>query len=157
QHRDENEFYEGLGPAQMLERIADYVVAGGLLTEIPPGTPIFRARTHARSETLTTAADLGTAPTDKTFSNRMSPAGIAHFYGALDAETAVAEVWDGRQPGRDVVTVGTFTCQTAIPVIDLARLPEEPSLFDAERRHLRPVIWFLREFSDRVSEPVNAP
>jgi hypothetical protein len=30
-------------------------------------------------------------------------------------------------------------------------------LFDAERRHLRPVIWFLREFSNRVSEPVNAP
>jgi len=69
----------------------------------------------------------------------MSPAGIAHFYGAFDAETAIAEVWDGPRAGREVVTVGKFTNPTTLPVVDLARLPEVPSLFDAERRHLRPV------------------
>jgi hypothetical protein len=157
QHREEDEFDERVGPGEMLSRIADYVVEGGLLTEIPAGTPIFRARPHARSQSYATAADLGTAPHEKTFSNRMSPAGIAHFYGALDAETAIAEVWDGPRGGREIVTVGRFTNPTALPVIDLAQLPEVPSLFDAERRHLRPVIRFLREFSERISEPVNTP
>jgi hypothetical protein len=32
-----------------------------------------------------------------------------------------------------------------------------PSIFDAERRHLQPVIRFLREFSELVSEPVTTP
>jgi hypothetical protein len=157
QHRDDDKFNERVAPAEMLSRIADYVVEGGLVKEVEAGTPIFRARTHARADSLTTAADLGTAPRENTFSNRMSPAGIAHFYGALDAETAIAEVWDGPSAGREVVTVGRFASPTALHVVDLARLPEVPSLFDAERRHLRPVIWFLREFSERVSEPVNTP
>jgi hypothetical protein len=157
QHHEEDEFDERVGPREMLSRIADYVVEGGLLTEIPSDTPIFRARPHPRADSYTAAADLGTAPREKTFSNRMSPAGIAHFYGAFDAETAIAEVWDGPSAGREVLTVGRFTNPTALPVIDLARLPEVPSLFDAERRHLRPVIRFLREFSKSISEPVNTP
>jgi hypothetical protein len=123
QQREEDEFDERVGPGEMLSRIADYVVEGGLLTEIAAGTPIFRARPHARTESYTSAANLGTAPREKTFSNRMSPAGIAHFYGAFDAETALAEVWDGPRPGRDVVTVGRFTNPTALPVIDLAPAP----------------------------------
>jgi HEPN/RES N-terminal domain 1/RES domain len=157
EHREKDAFDDRVGPGEMLSRIADYVVEGGLLTEIAPGTPIFRARPHAHAESYTTAADLGTAPRERTFSNRMSPAGIAHFYGALHAETAVAEVWDGRRTGREVVSVGQFSSPTALPVIDLARLPEVPSIFDARRRHLRPVIRFLHEFSEHVSEPVNAP
>ncbi len=157
QHREDDEFGERVGPGEMLSRIADYVVDAAVLTEIAAGTAVFRARPHASAERYTSAADLGTAPPEKTFSNRMSPAGIAHFYGALDAETAIAEVWDGPRVAREVVTVGRFTNPTALPVIDLARLPEVPSIFDAERRHLRPVIRFLRQFSELVSEPVNTP
>ena len=157
QHQNEHEFDERVAPREMLSRIADYVVEGGLVAEIPAGTPIFRARAHARADTYATAADLGTAPREKTFSNRMSPAGIAHFYGAFDGETAIAEVWDGPRAGKEVVSVGRFTSPSALPIVDLARLPQVPSLFDAERRHLRPVICFLREFSERVSEPVNTP
>lgn len=157
QPREDDEFDERVGPGEMLSRIADYVVEGAVLTEISAGAAVFRARPHASAERYTSAADLGTAPREKTFSNRMSPAGIAHFYGAFDAETALAEVWDGPRPGREVVTVGRFTNPTALPVIDLARLPVVPSIFDAERRHLRPAIRFLREFSELVSEPVNMP
>jgi HEPN/RES N-terminal domain 1/RES domain len=157
QHRDDDEFGERLGPGEMLARIADYVIETGLLTEIPADTSIFRARPHPQDETYNAAADLGTAPREKTFSNRMSPAGIPHFYGAFDAETATAEVVNIRRPRSDAVTVGQFTSPAPIRVIDLARLPELPSLFDAERRHMRPAIRFLGEFSDRISEPVNTP
>lgn len=155
EHRSDK-YDERVGPAEMLERIAAYIVEAGLIRDIEAGTAIFRARPHASAESYSRALDLGTAPREKTFSNRMSPAGIAHFYGSFDAETAIAEVFEAPSPGR-VVTIGRFTAATALPIVDLAALQDVPSIFDAERRHLRPVIRFLREFSERVSEPVNTP
>ncbi len=40
-------------------------------------------------------------------------------------------------------------------MIDLAALPEIPSIFDEARRHLRPPLRFLHEFSWRISAPVR--
>jgi len=155
--RDDDEIreYDEVAPADMLRKLGELVVETGLIRELEAGTPIYRARAHALGIGLECAADLGTAPREVSFANRMSPAGIPLFYGAFDADTAVTEVWAGPSPDRELASVGRFATSAPLPVIDLASLPEIPSIFDEGRRHLRPPLWFLYEFSARISAPVR--
>jgi hypothetical protein len=159
EHRDNDEYREHheVEPADMLRKIGELVVEAGLVRELEVGTPIYRARDHGVGLAYDRAADLGTAPRGKAFANRMSVAGIPVFYGALDADTAVREAWAGPAPGHELVSVGHFANSTSLPVIDLASLPEIPSIFDEDLRHLRPPLRFLHEFSSRISAPVRTP
>jgi hypothetical protein len=155
-HGDElDEPYE-VAPADMLHKLGELVVDANLIRDLDPGTVLYRARDHRVGVAYERAADLGTAPREKAFDNRMSPAGIPLFYGALDADTAIREVWAGPAPGRELVSVGRFATSAPRAVIDLASLPATPSIFDEERRHLRPALWFLHEFSRRISAPVRS-
>jgi Zn ribbon nucleic-acid-binding protein len=156
QHSDDEDLEpHQVGPADMLGKLGEVVVEAGLLRELPPGTALYRARGHAEGLAYTHAADLGTAPREVAFANRMSPSGIPLFYGALDADTAVREAWAGPASGCEVVSVGRFTNSGPLLVIDLASLPAIPSIFDEDRRHLRPLLRFLHEFADRISAPVR--
>lgn len=159
EHRDDKEYREPheVEPADMLRKLGELVLEAGLIRELASDTAIYRARDHAAGDAYTQAADLGTAPREVAYANRMSPAGIPLFYGALDADTAVREIWTGPEPGRELVSVGRFSNSAPLSVIDLASLPEVPSIFDEARRHLRPPMWFLHEFSDRISAPVRTP
>jgi len=155
--RDEDEFAERdeVEPADMLRKLGELVVDAGLIRDVDAGTEIYRARPHGLGIAFDRAADLGTAPREVAFANRMSPAGIPLFYGAFDAETVVREAWAGPTAGKELVSVGRFTNSAALPVIDLASLPEIPSIFDEVRRDLRPPLRFLHEFSRRISAPVR--
>lgn len=157
EHRDDDELREQheVEPADMLRKLGDLVVEAGLIHELAPGTAIYRARGHHAGVAYTQAADLRTAPREVAFANRMSPAGIPLFYGAFDADTAVREAWTGPARGRELVSVGRFRNSVLLSVIDLAALPAIPSIFDEARRHLRPPLRFLHEFSDRISAPVR--
>lgn len=157
ERREEDEYREAheVEPADMLRKLGELVVEAGLIRELEPGTLIFRARPHALGVAYDEALDLGTAPRENAFANRMSPAGIALFYGSFDADTAVRESWAGPAAGRELVSVGRFRNSTPLQVIDLASLPEIPSIFDEELRHLRPPLWFLYQFSSRISAPVR--
>jgi hypothetical protein len=145
-------------PAEMLSEIGRVVAETGLVHELPSGTTLFRGRLYQRAEgdPPATAAALGTVPQDRaTRSNRMSPNGIPMFYGAFDEETAVDEtVVPGREPGEDL-TVAEFTTGETYQVVDLTDLPHVPTVFEVERREIRPWLLFLHQFSDEVSKPVD--
>ncbi len=143
-----------VGPGEMLDAIGELVNQGGLIRELAAGNNIYRARPGSPGEFPENAQELGTAPRRNAFSNRMSPAGIALFYGALDAETAARESWTGPAPGNEQVTVGRFTNSEPLVVIDLAGLPDVPTLFE-EANHMRATLKFLHAFSTRISEPVR--
>jgi hypothetical protein len=152
----DNEFAEHheVEPARMLSKIGQLVVDAYLIAQIPAATVLYRARPHGRRQRFSTAADLGPPPASASRAGRMNPVGIPLFYGALDFETALAEV---RDRATVTATVGRFTTTSAVDVVDLAHLPDVPSIFDAERRHLRPPLRFLHRFGDIVSEAVNRP
>jgi hypothetical protein len=134
-------------PSEMLRRIGKSLEETGLLKTIPEGSRFFRARPHKEHEIYTTARDLGPPPCERALSNRMSPAGIPMFYGAGDAETAIAET-------GGIVTVGAFDTVKALTVLDLYNVPPFPSLFDRSRRHLRGLHLFLRDFVTDLSRPI---
>ena len=144
-------------PSRMLSEIGRLAAEVGLVRELPAGSTLYRARLRERGKTpLVGAKDLGSPPIQRALvSNRMSPSGIATFYGAFDEATAMHETTPGRWPeGRDV-TVGVFRTARPFAVLDLPTLPPVPSLFDEEKREVRPLLIFLDRFAAEVSKPIE--
>jgi len=130
----------------------------GLVRRIGVDEPVYRARLGRSGETFQGARQLGTAPTGSAkWANRMSPAGIAMFYGAADEQTAIAEVYE---PGLDrsgsaKATIGRFNSSRPLHVVDLTGVLDLPSLFDPSARHLREKVRLLREFAEAIAEPIQ--
>jgi hypothetical protein len=86
----------------------------------------------------------------------MSPAGISLFYGAQDAETAIAEVRAAEtDESRSEVTVGVFEVLRDLVIVDLCDIPALPGLFDEEHAHARGALRFLKDFALQLSGPVH--
>lgn len=140
---------------ELLDGIGALAERGGLLVRLPAGSAFWRVRPHADRSPYTSASDLGTAPADKALqSNRMSPAGIPAFYGAEGLDTALAEARASKDADRPAWSAGRFATTSDCVVLDLVNLPEPPSLFDRDRRHLRRPLLFLAEFAAEVSKPL---
>jgi hypothetical protein len=85
----------------------------------------------------------------------MSPAGVPMFYAARDELTTLMETpLSGDDEGL-MVTLATFETLVEMPVLDLTRLPEVPSLFDENRRHLRDEPIFLHHLTRDISTPIE--
>ncbi len=153
----EGGLYDDMPPAKMLVEIAEVIRQRpgdmDLIRRIPADVTVYRIRIddvpHAN------AAAIGSPPPRFALkSNRMSPAGIPMFYGALDVDTAIAET---REPPNDVgktMSIGTFRPVRELAVLDLAELPDIPSIFDEARRELIQPLRFLHPFADDISRPI---
>lgn len=113
---------------------------------------ITRARVHESSEILDTAQTLGSPPSSRAKHNRMSGEGISMFYGAEDADTAIAEI---RSNSNQVVTVGSWTPTCELVYLDLLAAQPIPSIFDADERSYRTELRFLIGFADDLARPID--
>ncbi|MEV7431836.1 HEPN-associated N-terminal domain-containing protein [Nocardioides sp. NPDC092400] len=135
----------------MPSAIAHAVAEAGLVTELPIGSEWWRIRPHPNTESYSSAADLGTPPDAVARDNRMTAKGIGAFYGASTAAGARAEVAGYADPTFDG-SIGKFVTTTSLTVVDLRDLPDYPSLFDPDLRHLRAPIEFLYGFVQDATE-----
>ena len=142
-------------PEQILQEVGELITKLGLVRRVGTSELLWRARIHDRSERVASAASLGTIPLDLCKqSNRMSPAGIPMFYGALSAETAQKEALV--RPGHTALaTVGAFTCSREADVVDFTDLPAVPSIFHPELGNLRRPIQFLHAFVCELAQEVR--
>jgi hypothetical protein len=53
------------------------------------------------------------------------------------------------------MTTATFKTSGDLRVLDLADLPDVPSLFDEQQRHLRSGLRFIRGFADELALPIQ--
>lgn len=144
--------HEEIPPSAFLEKIGELIPEISLIRILPAGSKIYRARVHEPLKEYKSAIDLGPPPAQLArFSNRMSPAGISMFYGASDADTAIAETYALRTGEEKVVTVGCFKTAREFSILDLTTLPRVPSIFDSRSRHLRPGLIFMRRFTSEMS------
>lgn len=142
----------GMMPMHVMpSAIARAVAEAGLVTELPVDSEWWRIRPHPTTESYASAADLGPPPDSVARDNRMTAKGIGAFYGASTAAGARAEVAGYADPTFGG-TCGKFMTTTSLTVVDLRDLPDYPSLFDPDRRHLRAPIEFLYGFVKDVSE-----
>jgi RES domain-containing protein len=142
---------EVVGPGEILERIGKLIQSARMVRMLASDTILYRARTHRIGEPLTTVEQLGPPPEGGKFTNRMNPAGIPMFYGALEKNTALEEV---KAVGQTVASVGRFALLKSIRVIDLTKLPPVPSIFDDDTPQERAGIGFLREFVRDSTAPI---
>jgi hypothetical protein len=99
-------------------------------------------------------ASLGPPSGRKVRAGRMNAAGIAVFYGALDAETCLAEV---RPPVGASVVMAKFELLRDVQLLDLQAMEKathEVSYFHPDFVTLRRKTLFLRTLSSRCSAPV---
>lgn len=136
----------------ILDELGDLIRAANLVKTVPVGTRYFRARQHPSQKKIDSAGEIGPPPTGNTRSNRMSPAGIVMFYGAVEKETALSETYDS--DGEEMLTVAAFRTLHPFKIIDLTHLPTIPSIYDPDRRQIRTGIQFLHSFAGQVAVPV---
>ncbi len=147
---------DALSPIGTLEALCSAILDAGLVRTLPAGTELFRAQTHGPEEILAGAARLGAPPVDLArTSNRMSPAGIAMFYGATDSDTAAIEASSADPHAASLATIGCFETLHDLRVVDLSDPPSPPSMFDAAGRTARQPLLFLGGFAADLSQDVT--
>lgn len=154
---DEHDVTAEVPPSRMLAAIGETVIDDladlNLISEIGVDTDLFRIRVG--SEAFHTGAEIGTPPAQfANQSNRMSPAGIAMFYGAFDIGTARAETFDPDYHVGQVLSIGSFRATRPLRVLNLADLPDIPSVFDeASHSRIHP-LRFLHAFAEDIVKPI---
>ncbi len=149
-YRDSDSYYKQ--PFEILETIGRFINELGLIKSDDLKYQFYRGRTHEKPEGYFNVKDLAAPPVEYAkYPNRMSPAGIPMFYGALDKKTAIEEIRDERK----YISVGIFENASKLNLIDLCSLPSVPSVFDEENRYLRNIIFFLRSFIEDLSKPIE--
>jgi HEPN/RES N-terminal domain 1/RES domain len=145
-----------LGPADVLAVIAKYCEELHLLTTVPAGTRVFRARRQDPGPRFQTALQLGPPPPGGAcVPNRMSPPGVVMTYVAEDQPTALAEtVPSNKSFRRRRYAVGAFTTTKELLVLDLSAVSGVPSLFDLGAAPKRSAIMFLHHFVAELAKPI---
>jgi hypothetical protein len=156
EHRADHELYS---PPALLSELANWCDRFGLVRTLPADHSLFRARFQKPGEPLTSPSDLGPPPQDRaTMANRMSPPGIVMLYVSEDKETAVREI--AKDPARDVgqYAIGRFRTLRRVKILDLAGIPDIPSIFEPVSDSLeydpRPPLIFLNYFALDLSKPI---
>ncbi len=128
------------------------IIERELLWNMRPKTVIFRARVDKTKHT--SIQELGAPPYHKAcYSNRMTPAGISMLYGALDAQTAKAEV--GELKSDKIMTLASIRLIPEIQVVDFTRLPPPPDFFDLDKSSRRYLCQFLWSFVKELAAPIE--
>jgi RES domain/HEPN/RES N-terminal domain 1 len=125
----------------------------GLVGEIPRGTAFYRGRlVESRRDFRACAKELGSAPSDRASTNRMSAVGISFFYSSADPLTAIAEIaGHGVKP---MAMVANFQSTRVLKILDLTRTPHASSPFDDAGRAATTMAVFLESFVREVTKPV---
>jgi len=140
---------------KMLDRLARVISETKLLKRLTENQTIWRVRVHDPDIVCADANSCGPPLAEdlKTF-NRMSPAGISMFYGALDERTALIETRP-RTKREQITTISQWRPARTLRFLDLTAIPPIPSLFDPDKREARPNIRFLWSFVHDITLPLK--
>lgn len=147
---DGDKYDDDIPPSQMLGTIGGVIssdlAAYPLIKTLGEETDLYRIRIGAAP--FATAAAIGPPPLEfATQANRMSPAGIPMFYGAFDVETARLETFDPAHHAGQLMSIGTFRALRPLRLLDLANIPDIPSVFAEETQALIHPMRFLHAFA----------
>lgn len=149
------EQHDEMNPVDILDALESIIKSAGLVRKISDSSEIKRVRIIDFAEELSTAKELGSPPNEfATLANRMSPAGIAMFYGAFDIETAIKETYEDTEVDKKAIC-GTFMPIRELTVIDLSENLIVPSLFDEHEREQRSNMRFLIDFVSDFTKPID--
>ena len=151
--REDDDF---LDPRSCLEAIGNLCNQVGMLRT--DHSTWFRGRVHRAGAPPQGAKSLGTPPSKHAAANRMSPPGVAMFYGSRQRETACREILPARSvtEGIEVTTV-EFRPTRPLRVLDLSTPISTPSIYDPNLDSLerRGLFLFLGQLIRELSAPIS--
>ena len=155
----EPEDQELFSPSALLRELESWCRKFELISIVSANRPLYRARRQKPGEQLQTPRELGPPSREKaTVANRMSPPGIAMFYGSDEPETALREVARTPECAADRYAVGEFRTLRETRILDLTDIPRIPSIFepipDTLEYDPRPPLIFLNYFAAELSMPI---
>ena len=152
---DEDQFSrQEYNPANFLPTLGKLAIKLGLITTLPTGETLFRARPKKEEESFDlNAQELGAATLKKASAGRMNQAGISYMYLAFEQDTALTEVRQSNQLLQ--AAIGRFETQREIQFLDLTNPPEKPSIFDVQRHDELVGLLFIDEFVKEIVKPVE--
>lgn len=136
--------YSALGILSAIAHLAELL---GLVRTQSAGLRLYRARPGFKQRSPS-AKDFGPPPRNVCQTNRMNPAGVPMFYGALDPKTAVREVRE------EEARVGYFQVARPLLILDLTKIPPVPGVFSSKDRRTRLYLSFLHHFALDIMQPV---
>lgn len=140
---------DSISPIGILDTLAHWIDELGLMTTLPAGGHVWRARASGPGVTYKTPAELGPPPAESALqANRMNPAGIPMFYAAAKEKTAAVET-----PGKHL-SLGKFRLLRRLQMVDLAGLPPVPGFFGDASKRERLTIRFLHDFRKSIEQPI---
>jgi hypothetical protein len=150
--------HDEMHPVGVLSALARTVESIGLVGTLETSVEIYRVHiVDQAAEGMTTAKRLGAPPrAHATYPNRMSPAGISMFYGAFDLRTSILETYNSEEDKlkQKVAAYGIFSPSRTLHVLDLTKPLVVPSIFDAAKHSVRPMVKFLIDFLKDFTKPV---
>ncbi len=139
----------------ILKEVSNVVKKTKLLTVLKPNTAIYRCRQHDFKTRIKHAHEITTPAKEYAiYPNRMSPAGIAMFYGAFELNTAKIEVVDYSDRKKKYLTSAIFRNKESLNLIDFTKVPPV-NLFDEKIRKNIYLINFLHDFIKELSKPIK--
>jgi hypothetical protein len=155
---DEYHVREGLELTEVLDGLGDAFLRYEFPSVLKAGTRLYRVRLHEPGWAPENTLDaLGPPPVASTrFSNRMSPAGISMFYGALHEDTALQETYVRHDGKPAEATIAVFELVEDLYILNLTVLPEYPSVFGSDEENLdRPTVHFIHSFVQDFTQLVE--
>lgn len=140
----------------ILELVSDGVKKLKLLTALPPNFVLYRCRQHDHKTRIKEASEIA-APDKKyaIYPNRMSPAGIAMFYGAFDLDTAKMEVIDNSDKKKKYLTSAIFRNKESLNLIDFTKILSINLFNEKLRKEDYYLTTFLHDFIKDISRPIK--
>lgn len=137
---------------KLLSGLATYCAEARLFDLKAAGARYFRCRPKGASAEAYEPRQMGPPPADCAIqSNRMSPAGVPMFYGALEEATALAET----ATRRETFAVATFGTKRDLVLLDLRNVPPVPGLFAFPSQERRTWAKFMRDFLEDFRKPIT--
>ncbi len=141
-------------PYSILKKFREAILTHELIFEVGVDElDIYRARLHKRQKRQLNIQELGPPPEELAQANRLSPAGITMFYGALEEETAIIEVLGINKPNY-FITTARFSNLKPLKLIDFTGL-KWISIFDVGNEKKRETYVLLSQFLEDLSKPIS--
>lgn len=148
---------ERIHPSKILQKIGEYLLEFDLFVKKEKGTDFYRARVVEKSLNPSVAQELGSPPHEYAIlPNRMTAAGISHFYSGFEESTAINETYVREEDdGSKKIVIAVFRNLRDFNFLDLTNLPTLPSEFDLESVGKRKALIFISELVDEFRKPIE--
>jgi hypothetical protein len=141
-------------PSAFLDALSDAISQLGLYKTLTKGAFLYRVRIEDKNIKLKFATELASnKPENVKQANRMSPAGIAMFYGAFDIGTAIKETYSEKKY-KQTATVAKFKLLKNITLVDFSKIPRYLRFFE-EAIYNNEQIEFLNGFIKDISKEID--